>query len=338
MRVPLELKKRMSLWVKIYIKKRLSSNGMNLFTKKKSDIPARRQVDYDVRPQAQPATSNIFRRNRTLTGTTSNNMGSAGIRSDLESSRTHAHNLTNHRRKILGVLAIVLVSSAFLWTLISNFTAAVAVSVPSAVISKSIDKSRYEKIIQEYLDINPMGRFHFMLDQSALSTFVSEKMPEVSSVVQKSMLSIGQTDFAITMRTPIAGWKIGSKQYYVDSKGISFEQNYFASPTVQIIDNSGASPTTGAAVVSNRLLSFVGRVVAEAKTSGYIVTQAILPPNTTRELDIKFKGSNSYIKLSIDRPAGEQIEDMDRAVKYLAGRGFSPGYIDVRVSGKAFYK
>lgn len=338
MRVPLELKKTNGSMGKIYIKKRLSSNGMNLFTKKKSDIPARRQVDYDVRPQAQPVASNIFRRNRTLTGTTSNNMGSAGIRSDLESSRTHAHNLTDHRRKVLGALVIVLVSAVFLWTLISNFTAAVAISVPSATISKSIDKSRYEKAIQEYLDINPMGRFHFILDQSALSSFVSDKMPEVSGVVQKGMLSLGQTDFAITMRIPVAGWKINNKQYYVDSNGISFEQNYFASPTVQIIDNSGASSATGEAVVSNRFLSFVGRVVAEAKTSGYIVTQAVLPLNTTRELDIKFKGSNSYIKLSIDRPAGEQIEDMDKAVKYLASRSFSPSYIDVRISGKAFYK
>jgi len=311
---------------------------MNLFTKKKSDIPARRQVDYDVRPQAKPVASDIFRRNRTLTGTTSNNMSSTGVRSNLESSRAHAHNLTNHRRKVLGVLVIVLVSSVLLWTLISNFTADVVVSVPSAVISRSIDKSRYEKVIQEYLDINPMGRFHFMLDQSALSTFVSDKMPEVSDVIQKNMLSIGQTDFYITMRMPVAGWKINNKQYYVDSKGISFEQNYFTAPTVQIIDNSGAASTTGEAVVSNRFLSFVGRVVADAKTSGYIVTQAVLPPNTTRELDIKFKGSNSYVKLSLDRPAGEQIEDMDRAVKYLASRGLSPGYIDVRVSGKAYYK
>jgi len=188
------------------------------------------------------------------------------------------------------------------------------------------------------LDINPLGRFHFLLDQSALNTFLANKMPEVSGVAQKGMLGIGQTDFAVTMRTPVAGWKINNKQYYVDSKGISFEQNYFAAPTVQIIDNSGASPTAGEAVISNRFLAFVGRVVAEAKTSGYIVTQAVLPPNTTRELDIKFKGGNSFIKLSIDRPSGEQIEDMDRAVKYLASRGFSPGYIDVRVSGKAFYK
>src|SRR5680860_1150746 len=104
---------------------------MNLFTKKKSDIPARRQVDYDVRPQAKPVASDIFRRNRTLTGTTSNNMSSTGVRSNLESSRAHAHNLTNHRRKVLGVLVIVLVSSVLLWTLISNFTADVVVSVPS---------------------------------------------------------------------------------------------------------------------------------------------------------------------------------------------------------------
>lgn len=305
------------------------------FTKKQSDMPRRRSVGRDIRPTAS---SDIFRRNRTLTGTTSNNLDSAGIKSDLESSRTQAHYLANHRRKIFSILVVALGSATLLWILISNFTAAVSVSVPAATISKSIDLSRYEKVIQEYLDINPMGRLHFLLDQPALNTYVSGKLPEVASVVQQNMMNIGQTKFAITMRTPVAGWKINNKQYYVDSKGIPFLQNYFTSPTVQIVDSSGASPQTGEAIVSNRFLSFVGRVVAEAKTGGYTVTQAIIPPKTTRELDVKLKGINMVVKLSIDRSAGEQVEDMGKAVQYFAGRGLSPSYIDVRVSGKAFYK
>lgn len=306
------------------------------FAKKQSDLPRRRSAGRDVRP---PEATDIFRRNRTLTGTTSNNFTSAGTNSDLESNRSHFHNLTSHRRKVFMIFGIVLLSSLFLWLLISNFTATVVISVPNAPISKQIDKSRYEKVIQEYLDINPMGRLHFLLDESALNTYVSGKLPEVAVIAQRNnMVGIGQTNFAITMRTPVAGWKIGDKQYYVDSKGISFDQNYFTPPTVQIVDNSGASPKTGMAIVSNRFLSFVGRVVSEAKTSGYIVTQAILPLNTTRELGIKIKGNSTIVKLSIDRPAGEQVEDMSRALKWFVVNGGSPGYIDIRVSGKAFYK
>lgn len=307
------------------------------FVKKQSDIPRRRSAGRDVRP---PESTDIFKRNRTLTGTTSNNFNSVGVNSDLESNRSHVHNLTDHRRRIFSIFSIVIMSSVFLWLLISNFTASVVISVPNAPISKQIDKSRYEKVIQEYLDINPMGRLHFLLDESALNTYVSSKLPEVAVITQRNnMVGIGQTNFVITMRNPVAGWKIGDKQYYVDSKGISFDTNYFTSPTVQIVDNSGASPVAGTAIVSNRFLSFVGRVVAEAKSGGYIVTQAILPLNTTRELDIKIQDNSILVKLSIDRSAGEQVEDMSRALKWFASNGANrPSYIDVRVSGKAFYK
>ena len=229
-------------------------------------------------------------------------------------------------------------SIVLLWILISNFTATVIVSVPSTTISKSVDSAYYGKVIQEYLNINPMSRLQFFLNQSVLTTYVSDKLPEVASVKQQGRMGIGETDFSITMRTPVAGWVINDKQYYVDSDGISFEQNYFSPPSVQIVDSSGASLQTGTAIASKRFLSFVGRVVSLAQANGYTVTQAILPANTTRELEISLKDVSFSVKLSIDRSAGEQVEDMSRAVQYFIGNGRTPSYIDVRVSGKAFYK
>ena len=153
------------------------------------------------------------------------------------------------------------------------------------------------------------------------------------------MTGIGVTDFIITMRLPVAGWQINNKQYYVDSNGVPFEINYFQAPTVQIVDNSGISYKIGTtAIASNRFLSFIGRIVALTKASGYTVTQALLPPQTTRELQVRLKETSYYIKLSIDRPAGEQVEDMVTAIRYFSSHGQSPQYVDVRVSGKAFYK
>jgi hypothetical protein len=154
------------------------------------------------------------------------------------------------------------------------------------------------------------------------------------------MVGIGVTNFAVTMRTPVAGWQINNKQYYVDSNGYPFESNYFPDPSVQIVDNSGITYKLGTttAIASNRFLSFVGRIVSLTKASGYTVTQAILPPETTRELEVRLKETSYYVKLSIDRPAGEQVEDMVTAIKYFTAHGQSPQYIDVRVSGKAFYK
>lgn len=309
---------------------------MNLFKKKKSNIPRRRLADNNVSQDTD--LSDIFRRNRTLTGTTSDCINNVNTTTNLQSPRVKAHHLTTKRRRVMSVLFIVLLSAIILWILVSHFTARVVVGVSDTSISKPIDKSYYEKAIQEYLDNNPTSRLTFLLDKSALNLYIESKTPEVLNVTQQNMINIGDTGFNIVMRVPVAGWKINDKQYYVDSMGVSFEKNYFSEPSVQIIDESGVSLQTGTVSVSNRFLSFVGQVVALAKNNGYKVIQAILPINTTRELEIRLQEGNYLVKMSIDRPAGEQVEDMSRAVGYFASHKKVPSYIDVRVSGKAFYK
>ena len=131
------------------------------------------------------------------------------------------------------------------------------------------------------MDSHPLSRLQFVLDENDLSIYVAGRMPEVVSVSQRGMKSLGQTKFNLVVRTPVAGWRINDKQYYVDSKGISFDRNYFAEPDVQIIDENSKSLPTGIAIASNRFLGFVGRVVSIARSSGYIVTQAIIPVDTT---------------------------------------------------------
>lgn len=307
--------------------------------KKQSELPRRRRTSGDrTLSDETQVSSDIFRRNRTLTGTTSNRLNSSGGSTDLRSPRVKAHNLASVRRKVFGVLVIVILSAGLLWWLISQFTAIPVVSVLDTSISKSVDTSKYEKSIQSYLESNPLGRLQFMLDKNSLSSYVSTDLAEVESVEQKGASGIGQTDFAITMRKPVAGWSIGDKQYYVDASGVPFDINYFDKPKVQIIDESGIALNEGVAIASNRFLSFVGRVVSLSSSSGYAVTEAILPEGTTRQLEVRLQGVVPLVKLSIDRPVAKQIEDMSRAVKYFNDRGQSPQYIDVRVSGKAFYR
>lgn len=307
---------------------------MKLLSKKKSGTPRRRSINSDVRSSKA---SDTFKRNRTFTGTTSNYLDSLNIKSGLESPRAQIHHLAAKRRKIFSIFITVILASIFLWVLIYNFTATVKVTISDANISKSIS-DKYSNTIQDYLEINPLSRFRFFLDQTALSVYTSNKLPEVELVIPKNMAGIGVTNFTIKMRSPVAGWKINDKQYYVDAKGIPFEQSYFAAPLVQIVDNSGVSLQTGSVSVSRRFLGFVGQVVSLSSNDGLIVAQATLPANTTRELEVKLEGSNLLVKMSIDRPAGEQVEDMNRAVQYFVGQGRLPGYIDVRVSGKAFFK
>lgn len=312
---------------------------MSLFKKKQAVVPRRRLAN-DEKINQPAFSSDVFRRGRTMIGSTAGRLSNPNFSQNLDSTRTHTHHLSIHRRRIAGILAVIFVIVTILWLILANFTATVAISLSdSANLSKTADKSIYEKVIQDYFDANPLNRLNFILDIASLTTYVSNRLPEVQGIERQDVIARpGETDFKIKMRTPVAGWKINEKQYYVDAKGISFERNYYQNPTVQIVDKSGISPHTGTAIASKRFLGFVGRVVSLSKDSGYTVTQAILPINTTRELDVYVKEVSYYMKLSIDRSAGEQVEDMSRSIGYFVSHGQTPKYIDVRVSGKAFYR
>ena len=271
-----------------------------------------------------------FRRNQTLSSYRHN--------TPEESSRQKVHHLASQRRKISGIFMIVAIAVVLLGLLLWQLIAQVQITTSSKQLSAQFDSSIYEDSINEYLNLNPAQRLRFALDEPALSAFVAQELPEVQALEFSGMPGIARSNFVITFRTPVAGWQINESQFYVDADGVVFERNYYEAPTVQIVDESGISPEQGSAVVGSRLLGFLGKVVSQGQGRGYTVIKAALPAETTRQIDVYFEGNPTRIKLSIDRGAGEQIEDADRSIKYLQSRGVTPEFIDVRVAGRAAYK
>lgn len=300
---------------------------MGLFSKKQTDIPRRRMENADGSNRS--VLSDNFRRNRNLNG-----LASA---SSAESPRIKVHHLSIKRRKLSVVLLGSLLVVALLAFLICHFTATVSVSFTNQGFVKTADESKYQKVIQDYLDSNPLGRLYFLLDESGLNKYVAGELTEVESVVQNTMVGFGMTEFKVTLRNPVASWKINKDQYYVDAEGVAFRVNYFADPIVRVVDNSGASLKAGQASISKRFLGFVGQVVSLSNANGYTVSEAELPTNTTRQLNIRLKNTNLLVKMTIDRSAEEQVSDMGRAVEYFNTNNRIPTYIDVRVDNKVFY-
>lgn len=304
---------------------------------KKNLQPRRRSTVESGSKETRVEHDNLtFRRNRTLTGSVSSHVASVNETSaDMKSPRVHAHELTRKRRHVGALFFGVLIVTLFLFGLISQFTA--KVEVISTDASSSLDES-YHDAIQSYLTSHPAERLRFLLNSNQLTQYLQSKTPEVSLVKSVSWGGFGASEFQVVMRNPIAGWTIQNKQQYVDSNGIVFLRNYFPAPAVQIVDNSGAQVHTGQTVASNRFLGFVGRIVGLAGAKGITVTQVIIPAGTTRQVELRLDGANFPVKLSIDRSAGEQIEDMTRALAWFKGQGKTPQYVDVRISGRAFYQ
>lgn len=306
---------------------------MGLFSKKKPDLPRRRQSDALNDSLDERYT---FRRNQTLTGSASPRVVTANdMSAQIRSPRAHAHELARRRQHVGSILFVTLLGCALLGFLIMQFTA--SVTVRSSELTMQLD-DRYSRDIEDYFNRQPIERLRFLLREDRLLAYLQSVAPEVAKVDVEGSVGYGNTAFALTMREPIVAWNINNNRQYVDTSGTAFTRNYYTDPKVQVVDESGIQINGGETVASNRFLGFIGRVVGLAKSSGYTVTDVILPRGMTREVDIKLEGVGYPIRFSVDRPAGEQIEDMDRALTWLTANSQSPEYLDVRVSRRSYYK
>jgi len=302
--------------------------------KKKANIEIGRRQNYSSSSNSK-INSTLIKISRTLSTPQIDRMRS---QNDIDSLRLKTQKLTNHRKKIGLIFFISSLIAFLLISFIIQLTGSVSVSLNNAKTNKSADNAIYKKAVEKYLEQNPIYRIRSLLDTTNLSKFMLQYYPEVLSVADNGKSSIYETNYYFSFRQPVAGWQIDGDKYYVDDKGVSFKQNYFTEPELQIVDNSGIKLEKGAAIASNSFLAFVGKVVSESRKIGYVVTEAAIPLDSTRELDIKLKGRETLVKLAIDRGVAEQIEDMNNSFVHLDSKSTKPVYVDVRVSGKAYYK
>ena len=107
-------------------------------------------------------------------------------------------------------------------------------------------------------------------------------------------------------------------------------------PTVEIIVEDA---TAGEDNITSRMREYIGQVESDFHDLGYHLTKAVVPTNSIREVDFYLENQPGFIKMIIDRGSAMSVEDADRMIRYLNGQGITEfRYIDVRVSGKAYWQ
>lgn len=280
-----------------------------------------------------------FRRNRTLTGSSSARIASGNeLQAELRSPRANVHHLTSLRQRILLYFAMVCAIAFLLYVLVNQLVATTTISVTGSELLVADDETSYRSAINAYFAARPAERLRFLLNDQELTSHVQASRPEVKHIHIEPGSGVGNAVVQITTRNPIARWSINGQNRYVDSEGVVFKHNYQAPPKLQIIDKSGLENTSSGTVASNQFLGFIGRIVAAARQNHIIVNKVTIPELTTRQVALYTKGDRTYYKLSVDRSVGKQVEDMARIKRYLKKHDIAPHYVDIRIGGKAFYQ
>jgi cell division septal protein FtsQ len=302
---------------------------------KQAQAPVR-QPKSDISEQ-----SFAFRRSRTITGSAASTVRAVGEeRGQLQSSRLHEHSLRKHRRKLTSYLVASFFIIAGLMYVVSSFMGS-SIQIASAStqsLQSQPTNERYSVLVKKYFDSRPFERFTFATDQNAFEEYIRSQVPEIAKARIERGSEVGSASLVLTFREPVVSWTIKNEQYFVDTEGVAFTQNYFAIPTVVVTDKSGISADAGI-VASSKLLRFVGRVIAHVDTAAIPpIVSVELPADSTREVDFKLKDLTYVVKAHVDRDPAGQAADIVSAVTYVSEKNITPEYLDVRVSSKAYYR
>ena len=251
------------------------------------------------------------------------------------SERSENQKLVIRRRK-LGAFFVILaifisLISIFLFQFISK------VSVVSNE-SKSQNLSKYEKSVEEYLNINPSERILSNLNKNALLESLQKDYPEVLSISDIKFNGLTSYKIYLDFRKPVASWLVDGKEFFVDSEGVSFNVNNFEKPSLNIIDDSGAIVSNGKNVASSSFFSFIGKLVSAANKQGLEVSKIRIPPLSLRQVEVSVEGISYFARMSTADSAEGQIINFKKAIEYFRTHKISPNYIDLRIEGKGYYK
>ena len=290
------------------------------------------------RPQLGNESSGyVFRRSRTITGTTSDAITtSEPVLSQLKSDRQVRTELVSYRRRILKLLGAVLLVCTFAGLLLSNLIVTPDVKTTTAV--NGLDLGKYQQTITKYFWGHPLERFGFALKAGDLNAYLAGENTEVSNLSVKRSWYGGGVQFLLTFRAPLLVWQSGGQKFYVDGQGVAFRDNYGTEPSVIVKDQSGLPPDEEGIVASSRLIRFLGQTTKAINGYGKGRVSEIVIPASTREVDFKLDGRDYLIKTHTDRDPLQQAEDIANTLDYLDSKGIVPEYIDVRVAHRAYYK
>ncbi|HEU5187296.1 MAG TPA: hypothetical protein VFT87_02210 [Candidatus Saccharimonadales bacterium] len=280
----------------------------------------------------------MFRRSRTLTGTTSPQVNpSAQKRGQLKTDRLKAHERQQVRQRVLRFLLAIGCGAGVLW-----YLGAVFIWTPRVTFAEGTHtpaSADYQRSIVQILSQPLSERFGFLLPPGKLQAELIKRHSEIKEVLVTRSWYGGEADFRLVFRKPILVWQTGGQRFYVDDQGVAFTYNHFAEPGVVVTDESGIPPEAiGGAVASSRFIRFLGQMVGAVDQYGKGRVTSIIIPSSAREIVLRLEGREFPIRTHIDRDPLEQAEDVAAALTHLDAHKVKPAYLDVRVAHKAFYK
>lgn len=283
-----------------------------------------------ARPQTPTANTSVqpTRRRERLRGVDSLAMAGA----------TRSQRLRSIARHIPGILAVLLLVAGLAYNL--GVSAQPRIQINGELDSSdSTQHQEYQQIVSAaFAKLPATARTKLTFDSDALAGQLQKNHPELGGV-RISLPFFGQRPI-VHLETPPRSFVYSNgrvSSVILDSSGRVLSYGG-SSDLPRVTDGSALEAEVGKQVLPSDEAAFMRLAFDELKQAGVTVESFNLPPIVGR-LELRVQGAPYLVRMTMRQPPAEQIGSYLATRASLVEKGITPAeYIDVRVSGRIYYK
>lgn len=238
------------------------------------------------------------------------------------------------RNIVRPIIYLIFAGLIFWWVFLSGFFAVKRVVVKG---NSTVASGEVSDQLMEIMNSSILGRNIIFINTDKLASQFAEKNPQLSNIkIHKR--PINGIEITIVERQPSLIWRSGNTQYVLSEDGRAYSQWGGGSTELTIVTDSANLPVTlGQQVVPASFIIFTRQLISRLNEQKFTY-DGISVPETTSEVYVKTK-AGYIVKFDSTRQVNEQMTDLKAVLTSLAKQKKQPAeYIDLRISGKVFYK
>lgn len=204
--------------------------------------------------------------------------------------------------------------------------------------------SDYQAAAQSVLQKSILNENKITVNTGSVGNALMKKFPELSNVSVTIPFSGHQLQIFIQPTQPILLLNTGTKIFVVGKSGLvigqrnSSTQAALAKLILPTVNVTGLNTSIGSQALSSDDAAFMSYISQELQAQHLNLASLSIVPNS-RELDVSIAGQAYIVKFNLQGDDKEQVGSYLALRQYLSQNKITPTqYVDVRVSGRAYYK
>lgn len=254
------------------------------------------------------------------------------------------NNTSTRFRHWIIVCSLFVLFIVAIYIVIVSPNANIVIVQPTGFNYQALSMSQYKSAVDKALNASIYNRFKPTLSTYDITASLNKSLPDVGYVAVTVPL-IGSTPTVyIQLAQPILIYQNSTNGYVIDSNGNIVADKSVLSPAdlsklPVVSSSSNGNYSVGQQILSSDNVKFIHILQLAFKAKNIVVSKYVIVPGT-EQLNVYLANESYYIKFDLHQSdALLQVGTYLAAITTLRQQGIVPSqYINVMVSGRAFYK